>query len=176
MQKNTTMYKEFGKDFNFKELRCVPYENAPRIVQTYCLHALQCVEENDVFVLYITTDNTPITLGFYTLDDLSIVESKYFDNLLCYTNPTDKTKDYEKFKKYKCTHISQWVFDERLRDLEILNTIFEYIMTFVDTLKNSNMLWVDGICETVFYPIEKNDKISRYAKIKQYFATKFVDL
>ena len=50
MQKNTTMYKEFGKDFNFKELRCVPYENAPRIVQTYCLHALQCVEENDVFV------------------------------------------------------------------------------------------------------------------------------
>ena len=177
---NKDMFKKFSIDFNVEHMMCVPFENAPMEVKTFCVSELKCDVNNETFAIYCLVNNIPITLGYFQFDDSNIVESKHFESMINFTksfnNNLTSSKDYERFKNRNCKCIKQWFFDDKLRNVNLLETIFDYIITYVDTIKKCDMLWFDGINSIVFYPIEKNDCISRYAKIKSHFVTEFIKL
>ena len=120
--------------------------------------------DDNAIVIYSTSNDGIIVLGYYILDDLNITQSSMYEQLKINTfvfSNKDKTAD---LKEIKCKHISTWTFDESLRNKEYLLHIFE-VMTFGN---NSYLLWCDGHNEIVFYPLSE-----RYAAI-EYFANAFL--
>ena len=89
-----TVYKDFAIDVNLNELRCVPFENAPKSVKDFCVHTLHCVEGDHVFVLYVCTDDAPIPLGFYALTERLTLGQWVFDERLCNPETIEDISQY----------------------------------------------------------------------------------
>jgi hypothetical protein len=160
------MYKKIQIEPTIKDIWSIPFDNLKLNEQTKnrC-EELFCDDMDDnAIVIYSTSDDGIIVLGYYLLDDLNITQSSMYEQLKINTfvfSNKDKTAD---LKEIKCKHISIWTFDESLRNKEYLLHIFE-VMTFGN---NSYLLWCDGHNEIVFYPLSE-----RYAAI-EYFANAFL--
>lgn len=160
------MYKKIQIEPTIKDIWSIPFDNLKLNEQTKnkCEESFGDDMDDNAIVIYSTSDDGIIVLGYYILDDLNITQSSMYEQLKINTfvfSNKDKTAD---LKEIKCKHISTWTFDESLRNKEYLLHIFE-VMTFGN---NSYLLWCDGHNEIVFYPLSE-----RYAAI-EYFANAFL--
>lgn len=172
------MYYKNTLAINQKRIMFIPYENAPIIVKNFFKSNLIDAGDNaESFVIYNITDNEPIPLGFCAVDNLNIIHSKYIEDLFQNTaNFNDKEFDaemYNSIQTKKCVHISQWQFDEKLREVELLKPIFSLLMTYVREEGKYDFIWCDGKDEIIFYPVNDIDWFFGYPSSTVYFAMSF---
>lgn len=160
------MFRKIQEGLINNDILSVPFENLKLNEETKS-KCEDCFGENiddDTIIIYSSSYDGIIVLGYYIIDDLNITQSPMYEQLKTNTRifgETDKTEDLE---QKKCKHICSWVFDESLRNKDYLTHIFE-VMTF----DNKNyLLWCEGHNEIIFYPLSE-----RYAAI-EYFANTFL--
>ena len=134
-------------------------------------------ENEDIFVAYSITDKEPIPLGYCVIDKLNISHSRYietlFQNTANFNNTEVNIELFNCIQKKKCVHISHWIFDENLRDIKILKSIFSHLMSYARNSGEYDFIWYDGKNEIIYYPIEDIDYVLGYKYSSNYFALSF---
>ena len=173
------MYYKTTLERTPKHIMFVPYESAPKSVKEYfdsCLtDMVNCV--TDIFIAYDITEEKPMPLGFCVIDNLNITHSRYIKSLFQNTanfNNKDVDKDmFECIQNKRCLHISHWMFDEVLRDIRILKSIFLHLMRYARNNGGYDFVWCDGKNEIIYYPINDIDFYFNCPSSTSYFAQNF---
>lgn len=171
------MYYTNAKEIDKEQIMVIPFEYAPNTIKDFVVCKLGHNSNENTFVLYNTTEDAPIPLGYCSVDDLNITNSKYIETLLVNTaNYADKNIDtdvYKRISKQMCIHISQWLFDDKLRDVEILKQIFSNLMEHIRAVGKYELIWCDGKENIIYYPIQDVDYYLGYLSSSTYFAQAF---
>ncbi len=176
------MYYKNAIEPDLTQLMCVPYETAPYSVRYYCDSSLGCIINSGeyAFAIYCLVGETPTPLGYCKIDTLNITNSKYinalFTNTAIYREEGINMEVFERIRKQVCAHISQWRFDEALRDATVLKRIFSPIMSFLRVLGQYEMIWYDGAEDIIHYPVQDIDFYEMYPSASNYFAMAFANL
>lgn len=160
------MFRKIQEGLIINDIWSVSFENLKlnKNTKSKCENCFGDDIDDETIIIYSSSDDGIIVLGYYVLDDMNIAQSSMYKQLKTNTRifgGTDKTEDLE---QKKCKHICSWVFDESLRNKDYLTHIFE-VMTFDN---NNCLLWCEGHNEIIFYPLSE-----RYAAI-DYFSNAFL--
>lgn len=153
-------------------LYCVPFEYIPN--QEECEDIFKREFSNSDLIVYSPAHNTIVPLGYFVIDNQSIVESRHYDTFvhncveLTGINPSDTLSQIE------CKHISEWVLDEALKSNALLTSLFTSIISAFMPENGTIELWYDGSHELRFYPI-KNDCNIIYPSAISYFVSSFMN-
>ena len=178
-EKNRFMFYANTKEIDKEQIMFVPFENAPQTVKIFILHKLRCVVNHgeNAFALYNVKENEPLPLGYCCVDNLNITNSKYikalFKNTAIYTGQVIDADVYNQISKQVCIHISQWQFDKKLQDIEILKRIFSHLMSHIRSIGKYELIWYDGNENIVYYPVQDIDYYFNYISAAAYFAQAF---
>lgn len=114
--------------------------------------------DEDSMIIYNTSDEGFVVLGYYKMDSQNITTSSMYDQLrneihaFCHTDHIDNT---EELTQVKCGHLCSWVFDISLRNKECLNKICNAIYY---SASPSYFLWYEGKEGLVFYPRNRKQR------------------
>ncbi len=126
-------------------------------------------------VVIYSTDRKKLTiLGYYTLDSKRIEEAQFFHTLIQNTERLSGKRNASGFLNMPCIHISQWEFDESLRNEGHLFSIFTILMASL-SIENDSFLWVDR-SEPAYYPLKKEDVNLGYHRAISYFVELFLGM
>lgn len=128
---------------------------------------------NDSIVIYTPSKGGITILGFYSLDIQPITSSKYFESLIENTKSIsgEESGNISAFISMPCFHISEWIFDESLKDTAKLNSIFTMLFASLQFDRDS-IMWTDE-GELIYYPINKDDISLGHNKAISYFTDRF---
>ncbi|MCQ2160408.1 MAG: hypothetical protein MJY97_04885 [Bacteroidales bacterium] len=129
---------------------------------------------NDSIVIYTPNKGDITILGFYSLDKQSITSSKYFESLIENTKSIsgEEAGNVSIFMTMPCFHISEWIFDESLKDAAKLNSIFTMLFASLH-IERDAIMWIDE-GELIYYPIKKDDVAWGHYKAISYFTERFM--
>lgn len=133
--------------------------------KTKCEECFPNELDEDSMIIYNTSDDGFVVLGYYNLDTKNITESHMYEQLRNNTYAFCQIDDTEEFKRLKCSHLCSWVFDISLRNKECLNIICSHMFS---SASPSYLLWYEGKEELVFYPRDR-----KYSAI-EYFVNAFM--
>lgn len=108
-------------------LYCVPFEYISN--QEECEDIFKREFSNSDLIVYSPAHNTIVPLGYFVIDNQSIVESRHYNTFvhncveLTGINPSDTLSQIE------CKHISEWVLDEALKSNALLTSLFTSIIS-----------------------------------------------
>lgn len=128
----------------------------------------------DAFIICKSEEFSALILGYFVLDNKPFTSSKDYPYLLCNLKSAglpDLTVDLQKMPSF---HISEWVFDESLRNTVALNRIFNLITQYCDD-DPLTMLWSDQPT-FIFYPLLNSDKDFGHNSAIAYFTEGFMNL
>ena len=115
---------------------------------------------DDSYIIYSPRDEeAPLILGYFILDTLPITTSEQYPYLLKNTLSQGGEDKTEEFQNMPSIHISEWLFDELLKNETALEQIFELI-TLGGIIQNpqfQTLLWTD-YSTFLFYPFDKMDR------------------
>ena len=169
------MYVELHPNPIINEIMCVPFENLRLNDNTYekCVQTFRNIPD-DAIIVYSTSEEGIVVLGYYILDNLNMKYSDCFDALRENTLRLSGFDPIEKVNQMDCIHIKEWVFDNSLRNKEHLNHIFLNISLACPNESWEYMLWYNSIHHSLlFYPIHDME-LSNYAAIF-YFSDAFLN-
>lgn len=152
------MFQRLQENPTINGIMCVPYSNLMLNDNTRqrCMDVLGNNIPNEAVIVYSPSDDGIVVLGYYVLDTLNMSQSIYFEVL------REATLQYEGFDPRQnvegsnCIHISDWVFDESLRDRIRLQHIFLTVTSSIEDTINHYFVWCDSSNEDIlFYPIKR---------------------
>lgn len=151
------MYKTIQNKPIINNLWIIPFRSLclNQESKTKCEECFPCELDENSMIIYNTSDDGFVVLGYYKLDSQNITESLMFNKLRNITYTICQIDDTEVIKQIKCSHICSWVFDISLRNKECLTQICSHMLSMSSP---SYLLWYDGKEELVFYP--RNRKYS----------------
>lgn len=128
------------------------------------------VDLQDALILYQTTDEYPIFLGYFILDKTPITESALFEP---YRQNMIAAGEEESLTSFEhCLHLRSWVFDKQLDNKNHIGHIVSYI-TSTDG-NRPYILWCECGDELLCYRIEPYllKQISQTLLILRYISLK----
>ena len=128
------------------------------------------VDLQDAHILYQTTDECPIVLGYFILDKTPITESALFEP---YRQNMIAAGEEESLTSFEhCLHLRSWVFDKQLDNKIHIGHIVSYIASSGGD--RPNILWCECGDELLCYRIESNllKQISQTLLILRYISLK----
>jgi hypothetical protein len=167
------MYIEFTQKQICDRIHCIPFEYISNQKEE-CESIFGRKFSNSDFVVYSSTHNTIVLLGYLVIDNQPIAESRHYDTFVqnCVDfseiNPTDT------LLQIGCKHIAEWVLDEALKSNALLTSLFTSIISAIMPENGTIELWYDGSQELRFYPI-KNDCNIIYPSAISYFVSSFMN-
>ena len=72
------------------------------------------VDLQDAYVLYITTDEYPIFIGYFILDETHITASPLFESYRQNMIAVGEDDPLTELRNEHCLHLRSWVFDKQL--------------------------------------------------------------
>lgn len=72
------------------------------------------VDLQDAYVLYITTDEYPIFIGYFILDETHITASPLFESYRQNMIAAGEDDPLTELRNEHCIHLRSWVFDKQL--------------------------------------------------------------
>lgn len=169
------MYKSFVNDHLDGDLFSVQLYSFG-INEQYKCRCLFPTITDDSIVIYSPSKEGITILGFYTLDKQPITSSKYFESLIENTKSIsgEEAGNVSVFMTMPCFHISEWIFDESLKETAKLNSIFTVLVLFASLyLESDAIMWIDE-GELIYYPIKKDDVAWEHKKAISYFTERFM--
>lgn len=152
------MFTELQTNPVINDLWCIPYETLSKNPSTKekCLTTFPHGLPDNSNIIYSSSDEEIIVLGYYVIDDANITSSKYYESLRNITLQFQGVDETSRIKQTDCVHIKAWVFDNSLKDEAYLeNILFGIIRHYPH--KKRFFLWYDNnqgnLC---FYPIDKS--------------------
>ena len=128
------------------------------------------VDLQDAYVLYITTDEYPIFIGYFLLDETHITASPLFES---YRQNMIAAGEEESLTSFEhCLHLRSWVFDKQLDNKNHIGHIVSYIASTGGN--RPYILWCECGDELLCYRIESNllKQISQALLILRYISLK----
>ena len=128
------------------------------------------VNLQDALILYQTTDECPIFLGYFILDKTPITESALFES---YQQNMIAAGEEESLISFEhCLHLRSWVFDKQLDNKIHIGHVVSYIASSGGDYPQ--ILWCECGDELLCYRIEPNllKQISQTLLILRYISLK----
>lgn len=171
------MYRELQTNpiTNNNDIWCVPYKNLRLNENTNakCIDIFPNGIPDDAAVVYSSSEEGIIVLGYYILDGTNMTLSTNYESLKNATIALQKTDPTEQIKQQNCVHIREWIFDNSLRNKEYLRKICNIIVS-TDWYTSSFIVWFNNSRgEISFYHINNDDFISASAVF--YFINEFMN-
>ena len=168
------MFQKFQPAHIINEISLVPYRDMRLNANNnkLCLKVFQKEIPDNAIIVYSSFNDSVVILGYYVIDNLNIIQSRFYESLRSATiafEGCDLTKEIESIP---CIHISEWCFDESLREQRYLQYIFSDIISNND--ENRSIVWCDNCNEVFFYPIVRNENILSNTAAIIYFTDNFI--
>ena len=130
------------------------------------------VDLQDAYVLYITTDEYPIFIGYFILDETHITASPLFESYRQNMIAVGEDDPLTELRNEHCLHLRSWVFDKQLDNKIHIGHIVSYIASSGGD--RPNILWCECGDELLCYRIESNllKQISQTLLILRYISLK----
>ena len=144
------------------------------IAMSMCYQMFPQYQFTNEFVVYYEKNNQTIVLGILHIFENKIENSKYFSTFQYNSIVIDNTNPTE-LSTFKTYQIDYWWFDEILRNIEFLNTIFSIISYILGEKNKTVLLWRDGESELEYYPISNENVKFPIGSLGRYFAERFIN-
>lgn len=173
------MYQNLQGSPTINDIWSVPYSNLRLNSATNekCINAFPKGIPEDAFVVYTSSQDNKgiVVLGYYVTDDLDMTHSAYFHTLRELTLQYEGHDPTLDIRNTECVHISEWVFDDSLRNELYLQRIFSIIASSFDKKTNKYYIWCDSTHdELLFYSLNK-DEYFGYSAAIFYFSRFFMN-
>lgn len=146
------MYRKIQDSAIINDLWIIPFEVLSKNLDAKfkCEQCFPNELNNNSRIIYNSSDDGIVVLGYYNLDDLNITSFSMFENVKNITLSFYGIDNVEKISQTRCSHICSWVFDYSLKTNEQLKKIVESIV--LESKKT--LLWFEYNNDLIFYPIE----------------------
>ena len=151
------MYQKLQTNPVIKDLWCIPYETLRENLNTKerCLNVFPQGLPDNSNIVYSSSEEGIIVLGYYVIDDANMTSSKYYESVKSITLQFQGADKTSRINQTDCVHIKTWVFDNSLRNEACLDKIFNSIVLHFP-YKGKYILWYDNKQgELCFYSIDR---------------------
>lgn len=132
---------------------------------------------NNAVIIYSSSDNGIVVLGYYVLTIQNITESHLYNVLRDFSINMNGVDHHQSFLNADCYKIEEWVFDNSLNNKQRLFHIFNNIVSSIEVNGRLTFLWCDsGFNEIVYYPINNDANESFYPFAENYFTIAFFNI
>ena len=168
------MYNQITDLDTVGKIFVVPIENLNNVMRGQASSIFGDINAGSFIIYTIISENEASVLGYFNLDNLSITESPRFAYLNANTIAVNKKDSSDELERMPSIHISQWVFDNSLKNKSALNSIFQAITAFCYATSENTMLWTDSN-DLYFYPLRQSDIPFGHNAAIAYFIDKFMN-
>ena len=168
------MFKKLQNNPNINGIMIVPFSALiDDSKKQYCESVLGDNIPDESNIVFSSSKEDIEVLGYYVLDNLNMVYSKYFETVRSATVAYGTMDPTGIIEKTKCIHIAKWVFDNSLRNTSLLQHIFSTITNSADS--DGMFIWCDSNHgNLLFYPIYDNADPFRNTQAILYFSGFFM--
>lgn len=168
------MYRKLTDLDAVGEIFVIPIENLNNVIRCQASFVLGDIND-DSFIIYTKdSESEAVVLGCLNLDNLPITESPRFAYLNANTVAVNEKDSSDELKIMPSIHISQWVFDNSLKNEVALECIFRTITSFCNAKSKNTMLWTDSN-DLYFYPLKQSNVQFGHNAAIGYFIEKFMN-
>ena len=168
------MYKKLTDLDTVGKIFVVPIENLNNVMRSQASSVFGDICAGSFIIYTIISENEVSVLGYFNLDNLPITESPRFSYLNANTVAANEKDSSDELERMPSIHISQWVFDNSLKNKVALNSIFQAITAYCNATSKNTMLWTDSN-DLYFYPLRQSDIPFGHNAAIGYFIDKFMN-
>lgn len=169
------MYKQLTDKQIGEHFFIVPNDVLGDLHQTRLKKIFPNVDLEDAFVLYITTDEYPIFIGYFILDETHITASPLLESYRQNMIAAGEDDPLIELRNEHCLHLRSWVLDKQLDNKKAIKRIV-HIASIIATenCNRPNILWCECGDELLCYRIAPNllKQISQTLLILRYISLK----
>ena len=166
------MYKQLTDQQISEHIGIVHFSNLNELNQVRVNELFVNVDLQDALILYQTTDEYPIFLGYFILDETHITASSLFESYRQNMIAAGEDDPLIELRNEHCLHLRSWVFDKQLDNKIHIGHIVSYIASSGGDYPQ--ILWCECGDELLCYRIEPNllKQISQTLLILRYISLK----
>lgn len=168
------MYKKLTDIDTVGKVFVVPIENLNAVMRSQASSIFDDISAGSFIIYTIISENEVSVLGLFNLDNLPITESPRFSYLNANTVAANEKDSSDELERMPSIHISQWVFDNSLKNKVALNSIFQAITAYCNATSKNTMLWTDSN-DLYFYSLRQSDIPFGHNAAIGYFIEKFMN-
>ncbi len=133
----------------------VPYSFLCESLQVLANEVFAYVDLQNAYVLYITTDEKPIFIGYFILDKNHVTTSPLFESYRQNMIVAGEEDPLATMQNEQCLHLCSWVLDKQLDNTRLIKFIV-HIASIIATENDNrpNILWCECGDELLCYRIE----------------------